>query len=82
MIIAESLSEPMFLSVNNQPPKNYRQRLITYKIETDEDMKEFTEVMGKGRDIITQIVFNNHSYMMIREMIPMKIEPIIKAIEK
>jgi N12 class adenine-specific DNA methylase len=72
MIIHEFTSEPFQAMVNNMP-QTVRQHLQTFKIDSDDTMKELSEEMAKGRDIVFSVPADGVSYVIVRELIPVKI---------
>lgn len=73
MKLTDHTTDPMTASINGQPPATIRQHLGTYKITDDESMKEFAEVMARGREVIGQIQVKDCCYIMLREIVPAKI---------
>lgn len=74
MILYEETGEkPLAVSMNGMPPQAMRQKLVTHKISSDEDMTDFHKEMAKGRDIVVQVEGKDCIYIMTRELIPSKI---------
>lgn len=73
MKIAEATTEPSTIQIQGQPPQTVRQKLTTFKISNKEDMAGLTDELAKGRDIILQTQAGDTSFVILRELVPVKI---------
>jgi len=73
MEIASETTKPANISIGGQPPKTMRQKLTSYKLAKDEDIKELTKIMAEGRDILLLAPTPECTYVMVRELIEVKV---------
>jgi ornithine cyclodeaminase/alanine dehydrogenase-like protein (mu-crystallin family) len=73
MLVMSLQSEPI-KALQNGVPQTIRQELSSYKIEDDKDLKAFQEDLIKGADIVFSCTQNNATYVMLRKIIPLKVQ--------
>lgn len=68
MKVYEKISQPGVQLVEGIP-QNVRFKYLTYRIESDEDATELTDIFADGCDIL----FSNKEYIFVRQTIAVKI---------
>jgi hypothetical protein len=73
MLVMKLQSEPIKV-FQNGAPQTVRQELSSYKIKDEKDLIAFQQDLIKGADIVFSTTQGDITYVLIRKLIPMKVQ--------